>query len=105
MAKVYDALKQVEAERSRQQRAAAEQVDDLLARLDAAERVVRGRVDELEVRLTASLEGRLVALERASTTATRQVLERLRREAEATNRRLNALIAIAAFVLLAALLR
>lgn len=117
MAKVYDALKQVEAERTRQIRGEApwpravadervrERVETVLDRLEVLEQIVVRRVPEMQRGLQRELEDRIEAANRELVSVVATLREQTRHDLAALNRRLSVLLAAVAVLLVAVLIR
>lgn len=113
---MYDALKQVEAERSRQLRAAAdeeraaeshpwrrlpeapplaserllrERTDAIVARVEALEKLAGERLQEIERNLQQHVERRLDSLAREANASRTTIANQMRQQAELLNRRLS----------------
>jgi hypothetical protein len=106
MAKVYDALKQVEVERSRQrlmEYETARSVDVVLARLDAFEEAAR-RLPEVERRLMGALDDRAAVAERELGKSLTLLGNQIRQDLASLNRRVTWVLATLVVGLLVLLL-
>lgn len=104
MAKVYDALKQVEAERSRQRQMeteAAKAVEAIVDRLEAFEDLAARRLPEIERNLATMLESRARSAERDLAASLALLGTQIRHDVAALHRRVTWLVGVIAVALAA----